>query len=155
MTGAEKLLGAGDMLYLSGEMSQPIRLQSAYISETEVKKIVGYLVDRYKDDLPEQEIDLDNKNQPNSIFGSMEEGGGGEEDDLYDEAKEIVISAGKASTSYIQRKLRVGYARAARLIDILEDNGVVGPADGSKPREVLIGNDNNGGSQPDSEEEEE
>lgn len=144
--GAEKLLGGGDMLYLSGEMSQPVRLQSAFISEKEVKKVVDFLSNKYKDDVPETDIDLEGKNEPNSIFdalngSSFSEGEEEDDDELYQEAKEIVLNAGKASTSYIQRKLRVGYARAARLIDLLEDNGVVGPADGSKPREVLINTD--------------
>lgn len=147
MPGAEKLLGAGDMLYLSGEMSQPYRIQSAFISENEIKKVVDFLIDNYKDDLPD-EIDLESKNQiggneSSSVFDSMSDG---EEDDdtLYEEAKQTVISAGKASTSYIQRKLRVGYARAARLMDILEERGVIGPADGSKPRDVLVdGNERN------------
>jgi S-DNA-T family DNA segregation ATPase FtsK/SpoIIIE len=78
-----------------------------------------------------------------------------EDDDLYEEAKQIVIEAGKASTSYIQRKLRVGYARAARLMDILESRGVIGPADGAKPREVLTGNDSGsmGNDEMDSEDE--
>ncbi|MFT5179807.1 MAG: S-DNA-T family DNA segregation ATPase FtsK/SpoIIIE [Candidatus Paceibacteria bacterium] len=145
--GAEKLLGAGDMLYLSGEMSKPIRLQSAYISEKEVKKVVKFLTDKYQDDVPETEIDIEGKNEPNSIFDALNGSSAGnnddddESDELYSEAKEIVISAGKASTSYLQRKLRVGYARAARLIDILEDKGIVGPAEGSKPREVLVNGD--------------
>jgi len=138
--GAEKLLGAGDMLFQSGEMSKPARLQSAFISETEVKRVVQYLVENYADEIP-QEIDFaggaDAGKQ--SIFdSSMDEGDG---DDLYEEAREVVIRAGKASTSYLQRKLGVGYARAARLVDMLEERGVVGPGSGSKPREVLEKND--------------
>jgi len=139
MPGAEKLLGAGDMLYLSGEMSQPTRLQSAFITETEVKKLVDYLKKEYADELPDTDLDLDPNSSSNSDDIFADTGGnddGEDEDDLYLEAKQLVISAGKASTSYLQRRLRVGYARAARLIDILEDKGVVGPADGSKPREV-------------------
>jgi S-DNA-T family DNA segregation ATPase FtsK/SpoIIIE len=139
MPGAEKLLGAGDMLYLSGEMSQPRRIQSAFISEEEVKKVVKWLVNHYKDDAPDTELDLEGKNEGSDIFDatSSADAAGDDEDELYSEAKALVISAGKASTSYIQRKLRVGYARAARLIDLLEDNGIVGPPDGSKPRDVL------------------
>jgi len=144
--GAEKLLGQGDTLFMSGEMSQPIRLQSAYITEGETKKLVSWLIKNYEDDLPEIDVDIEGKNQENTIFDSVSEGGGGfdddeDSDDLYEDAKQVVISAGKGSTSYIQRKLRVGYSRAARLIDMLEDKGVVGPADGSKPREVLINED--------------
>jgi S-DNA-T family DNA segregation ATPase FtsK/SpoIIIE len=140
--GAEKLLGAGDMLFLSGEMAKPQRIQSAYISEAEVKSVVNYLVDNYADELP-QEINLDPNakgEDDDSIFSSsFGDDDAGEEDDLYEEAKDIVIKAGKASTSYLQRKLRVGYARAARLIDMLEERGVIGPGEGAKPREVIGG----------------
>ncbi|MDE1988514.1 MAG: DNA translocase FtsK 4TM domain-containing protein [Patescibacteria group bacterium] len=141
--GAEKLLGAGDMLYIGGEMSKPVRLQSPFISETEVKKVVKYLIDAYRDEIPDG-INFTENNEKNIAFGSlvMEDESLEEEDDLYEEAKEEVIKAGRASTSYIQRKLRVGYSRAARLIDILEERGVIGPADGSKPR-AIIGAENN------------
>ncbi len=134
--GAEKLLGAGDMLYLSGEMSQPERLQSAYISENEVKKVVKYLKDAYKDEIME-ELNLSGTNisADKSIFDSAIDDG--DEDEMYEEARQAVIEAGKASTSYLQRKLKLGYARAARLIDMLEERGVVGAGDGAKPREVL------------------
>jgi DNA segregation ATPase FtsK/SpoIIIE, S-DNA-T family len=135
--GAEKLLGAGDMLYLSGERGKPSRLQSAYISENEVKKVVKYLVDNYADELTD-EINFSTENTSNSIFSAtLGDDDGGDEDELYEEAREIVTQAGKASTSYLQRKLRIGYARAARLIDILEEKGVIGPGDGAKPREVI------------------
>lgn len=137
-SGAEKLLGAGDMLYQGGEMSKPQRLQCAYISESEVKKVVKHLSDAYKDEII-NEINLTNA-EPSSdaIFASgFDADDTEEEDDLYEEAREIVIHAGKASTSYIQRKLRVGYARAARLMDMLEERGVIGPSDGAKPREVI------------------
>ncbi|KKW13009.1 MAG: cell division FtsK/SpoIIIE, partial [Parcubacteria group bacterium GW2011_GWA2_49_9] len=136
--GAEKLLGAGDMLFLSGEMSKPVRLQSAFITETEVKKVTSYLINQYKDEVP-QELNLSGEESGNtslfeSTFGDDEEE---IDDDLYEEAREAVLSAGKASTSYLQRKLRIGYSRAARLMDILEERSVIGPADGSKPRSVL------------------
>jgi len=134
--GAEKLLGAGDMLYISGEMSKPIRLQSPFISETEVKKVVEYLVKNSEDDIP-TDISMEADKTKNVLFESLNKESN-DEDDLYEEAREIVIQAGKASTSYLQRKLRVGYARAARLMDILEENGVIGPGDGAKPRDVLI-----------------
>lgn len=142
MPGAEKLLGAGDMLYLSGEMSQPVRLQSAFITEKEVKDVVDWLQNQYKDEIGNSNIDLGGTaNHDTNPMDAIAAAGGfdeqGDDDELYGEARKIVIEAGKASTSYIQRKLRVGYSRAARLIDILEERGVVGPADGSKPREVL------------------
>jgi len=134
--GAEKLLGAGDMLYISGEMSKPIRLQSPFISETEVKKVVEYLVKNSENDVP-TEINMETDISKNILFESLESRGD-IDDDLYEEAREIVIRAGKASTSYLQRKLRIGYARAARLMDILEENNVIGQGDGAKPRDVLI-----------------
>jgi DNA segregation ATPase FtsK/SpoIIIE, S-DNA-T family len=147
MRGAEELLGAGDMLYLSGDMSTPQRIQSAFISEAEMKRVVQYLIDN-AEGLP-QEITLTGDSvtsgHPDPIFSSSISNGMNDDDDidddLYEEAKQTVIDAGKASTSYIQRKLRVGYARAARLMDILEDKGVIGASDGAKPREVLVGKD--------------
>ena len=146
--GAEKLLGAGDMLYSSGE-AQPERLQSAFISESEVKKVVNYLADAYKDEIS-AEITLTSGSisADKSIFESTLEDGDTEDDDeMYEEARACVIEAGKASTSYLQRKLKLGYARAARLMDVLEERGVIGPGDGAKPREVLekITHDETGG----------
>ncbi|MFZ2048832.1 MAG: DNA translocase FtsK, partial [Minisyncoccia bacterium] len=146
MAGAEKLLGAGDMLYAGGEMSKPERIQSAYISESEVKKVVKYLVDTYIDDLGTQ-IDFTNEKNDNSIFSASvgDDDMGADDDELYEEAREIVVGAGKASTSFLQRKLRIGYARAARLIDILEERGVVGPGSGAKPRDVIGATNNSAG----------
>lgn len=135
--GAEKLLGAGDMLYLSGEMSKPLRMQSAFVSEGEVKKVVKYLVDYYRD-MPPDEINLTDLPDKNALFGASLEDDSGADDDLYEDAREEVIRSGKASTSYLQRKLGVGYARAAKMIDMMEERGVVGPGNGSKAREVLI-----------------
>jgi DNA segregation ATPase FtsK/SpoIIIE and related proteins len=139
--GAEKLLGQGDMLYLSGEMSKPTRIQCAYISESEVKEVVKFLIKSYADELPSDELNLSGDNSTSSpdtaMFSASFDDNGGDDDDMYEEAKKVVIEAGKASTSYIQRKLRVGYSRAARLMDLLEQKGVIGPADGSKPRPVL------------------
>lgn len=144
--GAEKLLGAGDMLYQGGDMATPLRLQSAFISESELKRVVDYLHNAHKDDI-RSEISL-NQNEPGSdaIFSSSigDDLDGGEEDDMYEQAKDAVISAGKASTSYLQRKLGVGYSRAARLMDMLESHNIIGPANGSKPREILGGNDRGG-----------
>jgi len=139
--GAEKLLGAGDMLFMSGEMSKPIRIQSAFISEGEVKKVVKFLIGEYRDAIPD-EITLSETSGRDTLFEAMLDNNEAEDDDydeLYEEARETVIHAGKASSSYLQRKLKVGYARAARLLDMLEERGVVGQADGSKPREVLEG----------------
>jgi len=135
--GAEKLLGAGDMLYMSGDMSKPTRIQSAYITEGEVKKLVKYLAEQYESD-PPSEIDFSLENTKNSTFESSFGDDEDADDDLYEDAREQVMRANKASTSYLQRKLGIGYARAARIIDMLEERGVVGPADGSKPRDVLV-----------------
>ena len=137
--GAEKLLGAGDMLFLSGEMSKPRRIQASFISESEVKKIVEYIIKSNEDQIP-SEIDFtDAKNGTDAIFSSMIDEIGEEENDdaLYGEAKRAVMEAGKASTSYLQRKLRIGYSRAARLIDLLEERGVIGAGDGARPREII------------------
>jgi S-DNA-T family DNA segregation ATPase FtsK/SpoIIIE len=135
--GAEKLLGAGDMLYQSSDSPRPIRLQSAYVSEEEIKKVVNYLKKQDADMLDTLDFDEQQADSGGDSFFQSLTGGGDEEDELYDEAKQAVLEAGKASTSYLQRKLRIGYSRAARLMDILEENGVIGPQDGSKPREIV------------------
>jgi S-DNA-T family DNA segregation ATPase FtsK/SpoIIIE len=145
--GAEKLLGAGDMLYSSGE-AQPERLQSAFISEVEVKKVVKYLADAYEDEVSEEiTLTAGSISADKSIFeASLEDDDMDDDDEMYEEARACVMEAGKASTSYLQRKLKLGYARAARLMDKLEERGVIGPGDGAKPREVLekIIHDENG-----------
>jgi S-DNA-T family DNA segregation ATPase FtsK/SpoIIIE len=140
--GAENLLGQGDMLYLSADMSKPIRLQSAYIGENEVKKIVDFIVKNNEPELPVEIVPAQAGNDGvglgNSTSGGFSDGGEDDVDDeVYQAARQAVIEAGKASTSYLQRKLRIGYARAARIIDLLEERGVIGPGDGAKPREVL------------------
>lgn len=139
--GAEELLGAGDMLYLSSKMPNPERVQSAFVTENEVKGVVKYLSENYES-LP-SEINISGEQVTkdavfdstldSSLSASDEE----PDDDLYDEAKDIVVKSGKASTSYLQRRLSIGYGRAARIMDILEEKGVIGPANGSKAREVI------------------
>lgn len=137
-SGAEKLLGAGDMLYSSGDMNQPERVQGAFISEEEVKKVAGYLKKQYKDELPDEiNISEGSISRESTIFDSGDFGDE-DQDELFEDAREIVVKSKKASTSYLQRRLKIGYSRAARLIDELEEAGVVGPANGSKPRDVLI-----------------
>ena len=131
--GAEKLLGRGDMLFATAEMSKPKRIQGAFISDREIKKIVNYIKERGESDYDESIVE---KQKVHGIAGVGLDNG--DDDELFEEAKEIVINTGKASASLLQRRLRVGYARAARLIDLLEDAGIVGPADGAKPREILI-----------------
>lgn len=137
--GAEKLLGQGDMLFKSGDIDKPLRLQSAYITDTELKNVIEYLKGQEGHEL--DSINFDNEQSHGSgdaFFGAMVNEDD-DDDDLYEDARVAVVEAGKASTSYIQRKLRVGYSRAARLMDLLEERGVIGPADGSKPREILGG----------------
>lgn len=138
--GAEKLLGKGDMLYQSGESTKPIRIQSPYTSEAEVKKVVAFLA---KQDLSMLSTGIDlaevESSTGHGIFaGALGGDGDGEDDSKLAEAKQVVIETGKASTSFLQRKLGVGYSRAAKLIDLLEERGIIGPQNGSKPREVLL-----------------
>lgn len=138
--GAEKLLGGGDMLFISNDLSKPRRIQCAFITTDEINDVVdfirkensGMVSDEAKDELSKKvEESLEKKNG-----GSGD--GGGNEDDMYEEAVATVRDAQKASASLLQRKLGIGYARAARLLDIMEENGVVGPGEGAKPREVFI-----------------
>ncbi len=141
MPGAERLLGAGDLLYLSGETSKPTRLQSAFVSEEEVKKVVAFIVGN-NEGLAEEIIDMGPSSEASDRSSSSSDFGdeaSGDDDTLYEEAKDIVIQSGKASSSLLQRKLKVGYARAARLLDMLEERGVVGVGQGAKPREVYSG----------------
>lgn len=136
MAGAEKLLGNGDMLFLAGDTAKPRRLQGGFVSEQEVKCVVDFL--REESEAPEYEeaiLDTSPEEDAKKASGEMFDDG---DDVLYPEAKALVIDSGKASASYLQRRLRVGYARAARLLDILEQEGVIGPGEGAKPREVLI-----------------
>jgi S-DNA-T family DNA segregation ATPase FtsK/SpoIIIE len=140
--GAENLLGSGDMLFLSAEMNKPVRLQNAFISEGEVKKVVDFVAENNEAEVPVE------------IGGAAEAGGsssvsvGGApvmsadlddevDDEMYEAARAEVVAAQKASTSYLQRKLRLGYTRAARIMDMLEERGVIGHGDGAKAREVL------------------
>lgn len=145
--GAEELLGKGDMLYKTGAMSSPQRVQSPNITETETKCIVKHLIDtmEYIPDTIQLGVQEQENQGTNAIFSSSFGDSDDEqpEDDLYDEAKQTVIDAKKASTSYLQRKFRIGYSRAARLMDMLESKGVIGPSDGARPREVLVGKDDN------------
>jgi DNA segregation ATPase FtsK/SpoIIIE, S-DNA-T family len=134
--GAEKLLGRGDMLYTSQSLTKPRRMQGAYVSEDEIKRIVRYI--KNEGGSPEfiKEVTEDQK-----VRGFIGMGFGGTnngQDDLLIEAKEVVIEHQKASASFLQRKLRIGYARAASILDELEKEGVVGAGNGAKPREILI-----------------
>lgn len=135
-SGAEKLLGRGDMLYIDSQLSRPKRVQGAFLDDGEIERVVAYLR-KYGD--PQYNTDVTEKGKSAAMGGS----GGGDygddaSDELLEEAKKVIVDAGKASASLLQRRLRVGYARAARILDILEEQGVIGPADGAKPREILI-----------------
>lgn len=136
-SGAEKLLGKGDMLFVSAQISKPKRVQGAFVDDKEIEKIVAYL--REQGD-PQYNTDVTEKNVKVSIPGMPGGGsdGGEDHDDLLEQAKDVILEAGKASASLLQRRLRVGYARAARILDILEEQGFIGPAEGAKPREILV-----------------
>jgi DNA segregation ATPase FtsK/SpoIIIE, S-DNA-T family len=137
--GAESLLGAGDMLYLSSDMQKPVRLQTAFVSEQEVKKVVSYIKQHNAGSLGALDLGNGADGSPATPNDAIMFSGGDDDvdDDLYAEARAAVEEAGRASTSYLQRKLRIGYSRAARLMDLLEEKGVIGAADGSRPRDVL------------------
>ncbi len=143
MSGAEKLLGSGDMLYLAGDVSKPRRIQGAFVSEKEVKDVVKFIKQQAEqlDEEAGEEKEEGLKLDPDEIVAST--AGVGEDDrmgdSLFFDAKEVVAQAGKASASLLQRRLKVGYARAARLLDLLEERGIIGPGEGAKPREVYIG----------------
>lgn len=143
MSGAEKLLGNGDMLFIGNGVSKPRRIQGCYVSDKEIEEVANFLRTEDRPRYDEAILSFGGGNR--SSAGSHGAGNGSGEDDLYDEALETVVNAGKASASLLQRRLKVGYARAARLLDILEQNGAIGPADGAKPRDVLV--DHGGGFQ--------
>ncbi len=140
--GAEKLLGKGDMLFLSPDAAKPVRVQGVYLTEAEIGNLVKYLKEmgvtpQYTEEVLNMPVGKISK----GAGASMNLGGGsGDEDDLFQEAVKTVCQYDKASASLLQRRLRVGYARAARIIDELEQAGVIGAGDGAKPREVLIRN---------------
>ncbi len=131
--GAEKLLGRGDMLYASATDPFPVRIQGAFVSEEEVEHVVEFVKTLGEPDYIDEEIFVEDDEEGDIDASLFSEG----DDPLYDKALEIVVLAGKASASYIQRKLKIGYNRAARLVEEMEERGIVGPANGSKPREVI------------------
>ncbi len=134
--GAEKLLGRGDMLYSIPEYPKPKRMQGALITDAETNKICDFIRAQrpptYDDEVVSQPVQLTGKG---ALISAAESG---DSDSAWKEAVEVVINSGKASTSLLQRKLRIGYGRASRLIDMMEDQGIVGPAEGSRPRQVLV-----------------
>jgi len=143
MAGAEKLLGRGDLLFISAEIAKPKRIQGACVSDKEIKKVINWIkeqgskleVQRIGEEVLENKLAENLEKTLEESEGEFKEFFGGE-DPLYEEAKRTVIEAKRASASLLQRKLRIGYARAARLIDMLEERGIVGPGQGAKPREI-------------------
>lgn len=131
-SGAEKLIGRGDMLFLSADLSKPVRLQGAYVSDEEIERVVAILKEHGEPTYEEGVTD-----RRNGGMGVL--GNDSNDDELLGEATEIILQARKASASLLQRRLRIGYARAANILDILEARGIIGPADGARPRDVLIG----------------
>ena len=133
--GAEKLLGRGDMLFLPPEQAKPVRIQGAYVTDKEVGELVSFLKNQGVTPQYTEEVTTMSKSGRTTVDGLD-----GDADDLFSEAVKIVCQYDRASASLLQRRLSVGYARAARILDQLEAAGVVGPAEGSKPREILIRN---------------
>ena len=129
--GAEKLLGRGDMLYSSAVNPFPVRIQGTFVSDQEVENVVEHVKKYGEPEYIDEEIFVpdDEEGSEPSLFDG--------EDPLYNQALDIVVQSGKASASYIQRRLKIGYNRAARLVEEMEARGIVGPANGSKPREII------------------
>lgn len=130
--GADKLLGRGDMLMSTPELSKPRRVQGAYVSDTEIEKVVAFLKKESAPDYNYQITEGGNGNSGGSAFNTDDA------DPLLEDAIKIAIDAGRVSTSFLQRRMKIGYSRAARIVDLMQEMGVVGGADGAKPREVLI-----------------
>jgi S-DNA-T family DNA segregation ATPase FtsK/SpoIIIE len=133
IAGAEKLLGNGDMLYLSSELGKPRRLQGAFVSDEEVQRVVEAVKENNPESEPMYDTSIVAVTRDTSTLSSE-----GADDTLFEEAKRVVVESGKASASLLQRRLRVGYARAARLLDMLQEQNIIGSGDGNKPREVLL-----------------
>jgi len=131
--GAEKLLGRGDMLYLPPDRAKPIRIQGAYVSEEEVRGLINFLKNTGVQPVYTEEVEQ----MPTKEVGRVKKEG--EKDELFDEAVKVISRYGRASASLLQRRLQIGYARAARILDQLEAAGIISPGKGSKPREILIG----------------
>ena len=138
-TGAEKLLGKGDMLFLPIGVNSPTRIQGSFITDDEIKRIIDFTVEQQKAQYDESLMNLDATDHSVSNVSGQEFGdAANDEDPLYNDIVQFVIENQKASASLLQRRFKLGYNRAARLIDILEERGIIGPSNGSKPREVLV-----------------
>jgi len=135
MAGAEKLLGKGDMLFLPQGENTPIRVQGTYLSDEEIKKVVDHTISQQKA-IYDESLTMDNEelNATTMVDNSNDD----YDEPLYNDIVEFVVTQGKASASLLQRRFRLGYNRAARCIDLLEERGIIGPNNGSKPREVLV-----------------
>ena len=142
MSGAEKLLGRGDMLFLPFGENIPQRVQGAYVSDEELQKIVDYTVNQQKAQYDQRFENLNAASSQGNAGGEVKIKEEEYDDPLYDEIVEFVITQGKASASLLQRRFKLGYNRAARIVDLLEERGIIGPQNGSKPREVLVKLDN-------------
>jgi len=129
--GAEKLIGMGDMLYMPAGATKPIRAQCSFVSDEEIERVVQFLKEQRRPEYVEIKLE-------DETAAVRESSGEGERDELFEEAVRVVLEAGQASASMLQRRLKIGYARAARLLDQMEQEGIVGPASGSKPRKILI-----------------
>jgi S-DNA-T family DNA segregation ATPase FtsK/SpoIIIE len=138
-SGAEKLLGNGDMLYITASLSKPKRIQGAYLNETEVEKVTTFV--RQQGGEPDYVEGIANGQVQNTGASAEVLGESGESDPLLEDAKKIIIESGKASASLLQRRMSVGYARAARLLDLMEEKGWIGPGQGAKPREIFLAKD--------------
>ncbi|NCA96489.1 MAG: DNA translocase FtsK, partial [Methanomicrobia archaeon] len=135
-SGAEKLLGQGDMLFMTAEFAKPKRIQGAYLSDNEINDVVNYIKDKCG---PAEYLEgVTDRQKVGGNAGVGLDGNHGDEDELFEAAKEIIVKANKASTSMLQRRLSIGYGRAAKILDMLEEAGIIGPSNGAKPREVLI-----------------
>jgi S-DNA-T family DNA segregation ATPase FtsK/SpoIIIE len=132
--GAEKLIGAGDGLFISTTLHRPIRIKAPFLTESEIHKVIDFWKDQ-AEELPFERQTIPLEEIESKIIALDEEI---EDEELFKSAVKIVLEAGKASTSLLQRRLKIGYARAARLLDLMEEKGIVGPQEGSKPRKVLI-----------------
>jgi len=139
MSGAEKLLGQGDMLFMTPELSKPKRIQGAYLSDSEINDVVNYIKEKCG---PAEYLEgVTDRQKVNGNAGVGMDGNHGDEDELFEAAKEIIVKANKASTSMLQRRLSIGYGRAAKILDMLEEAGIIGASNGSKPREVFLSQD--------------
>ena len=143
MQGAEKLLGRGDMLFLPQGENSPTRIQGAWISEDEIKRIVDFVCNQQKAQYDKRFENLDVPANATTGVDANTEVKDEYDDPLYDDIVEFVVTTGKASASLLQRRFKLGYNRAARVIDLLEERGIIGPMNGSKPREVLVKLNNN------------